>query len=123
MRDKKRIRAFCNRLADAWEQWPDLRFGQLMVNVFGSMERDPFFPEDAEMIRNIERWIGANNPYKRDEKRDADFTDPSQVRVVRKPKGLTDEESKAWRREQVREAVRRYRERKRTSKEKMDDLD
>lgn len=123
MRDKKRIRAFCNRLAEAWECCPDLRFGQLMVNVFGSMDRDPFFPEDAEMIWNIERWIGANNPYKRDEKRDAEFTDPSQVRVVRKPKGLTEEESKQWRREQVREAVRRYRERKKTSKEKMDDLD
>lgn len=118
MRDKKRIRAFCNRLADAWEQLPDLRFGQLMVNVFGSMDRDPFFPEDAEMIRNIERWVDANNPYKRDmEKRDAGFTDSSQVRVVKKPKGLTEEESKQWRRDQVREAVRRCRERKRISKE------
>ena len=41
----------------------------------------------------------------------------NKVRVVRKPKGLTDEESKEWRREQVREAVRRYRERKRAEKQ------
>lgn len=57
MRDKERIRAFCNRLADAWEQCPDLRFGQLMVNVFGRMGEDPFFPEDDEMIRHIEQFV------------------------------------------------------------------
>lgn len=39
------------------------------------------------------------------------------VRINRKPKGLTEEESKQWRREQVREAVRRYRERKRAEKQ------
>jgi len=37
------------------------------------------------------------------------------VRINRKPKGLTEEESKQWRREQVREAVRRYRARKRAA--------
>lgn len=60
MRDKKRIRAFCNRLADAWEQCPDLRFGQLMMNVFGRMGKDPFFPEDDEMIRCIEQFVEEN---------------------------------------------------------------
>ena len=46
MRDKKRIRAFCNRLARAWEMVQDWRFGQLMMNALGemaSMGRDPFF--------------------------------------------------------------------------------
>ena len=57
MRDKKRIRAFCNRLADVWEQCPDLRFGQLMMNVFGRMGKDPFFPEDDEMIGYIEQFV------------------------------------------------------------------
>lgn len=60
MRDKKRIRAFCNRLADAWEQCPDLRFGQLMVNVFGRMGKDPFFSEDDEMIRAVEEYVENN---------------------------------------------------------------
>lgn len=68
MRDKKRIRAFCNRLAVAWEHWPDLRFGQLMMNVFGSMKRDPFFPEDDEMIEHIEQWVAQNTPYARKNK-------------------------------------------------------
>lgn len=60
MRDKKRIRAFCNRLAEAWEHCPDLRFGQFMMNVFGRMGKDPFFPEDDEMIRCIERFVEEN---------------------------------------------------------------
>ena len=46
MRDKNRIRKFCNELALIWEQeCPDWRFGQLMMNVLGDMAgngRDPF---------------------------------------------------------------------------------
>lgn len=59
MRDPKRIRNFCNRLASAWESIPDLRFGQLMVNVMSEMSangRDPFFPEEPKMIKNIEEY-------------------------------------------------------------------
>ena len=65
MRDTRRIRKFCNRLAAAWESLPDWRFGQLMMNVLGEMQyggRDPFFPEDDEMIEYIERYV-ANSPY------------------------------------------------------------
>lgn len=48
MRDPKRIRKFCNELADIWEvKCPDWRFGQLLVNV---IDRDPFFLEEEEMI-------------------------------------------------------------------------
>lgn len=62
MRDPKRIRKFCNRLAAAWEQLPDWRFGQLMVNALGEMKRDPFFPEDDEMIEYLEKYV-ENSPY------------------------------------------------------------
>jgi len=65
MRNPKRIRTFCNRLAAAWENLPDWRFGQLMTNVFGEMSYDgcdPFFPEDDEMIKYIEEYV-ANSPY------------------------------------------------------------
>lgn len=44
MRDPKRIDKFCQRLAVLWKIVPDWRFGQLIVNVLGSMDRDPFFP-------------------------------------------------------------------------------
>ena len=65
MRDPKRIRKFCNRLATAWEALPDWRFGQLMMNVLGEMShggRDPFFPEEDEMIEYIEKYV-ANSLY------------------------------------------------------------
>lgn len=62
MRDPKRIRKFCARLATAWEQLPDWRFGQLMVNALGTMGRDPFFPEDDEMIEYLEKYV-ENSPY------------------------------------------------------------
>lgn len=60
MRDIRRIRKFCNRLAAAWELLPDWRFGQLLSNIFGNMKgegKDPFFPEDDSMIEYIEKYI------------------------------------------------------------------
>ena len=58
MRDLKRIRKFCNRLATAWELVPDLRFGQLLFNIFVQIKnegKDPFYLEDDSMIKRIEQ--------------------------------------------------------------------
>jgi hypothetical protein len=60
MRDSKRIRKFCNRLATAWELLPDWRFGQMMMNILGYMAsegKDPFFTEDEGMLTYIEQYI------------------------------------------------------------------
>lgn len=61
MRDVKRIRKFCNNLADVWEQsCPDWRFGQLMSNVLGKMMadgRDCFFPEEPEMLEYFKNFF------------------------------------------------------------------
>ena len=41
------------------ELYSDLRFGQFMMCVLGDMQargRDPFFPEEDEMIKFIEGW-------------------------------------------------------------------
>lgn len=60
MRDSKRIRKFCNRLATAWELVPDLRFGQLLFNIFVQIKnegKDPFYLEDDSMIKRIEQYI------------------------------------------------------------------
>lgn len=57
MRKKERIKPFLKRLEKLWELVPDWRFGQLMVNVLGSMPRDPFFPEDEEMIEYFEKYF------------------------------------------------------------------
>ena len=61
MRNPERIDVFLKRLGECWKQVPDWRFGQLMMNVLGEMSaggRDPFFPEDDEMIKFIESYFG-----------------------------------------------------------------
>ena len=59
-RDVNRIQPFCDRLAKAWEKLPDLRFGQLMVNLMRDYEAehgcDIFYLEEDEMIQIIERY-------------------------------------------------------------------
>lgn len=56
MRDISRIDRFCKELADIWKtNCPDWRFGQFIVNVFGTFDKDPFFPEEDEMIEMIKR--------------------------------------------------------------------
>jgi len=59
MRDPKRIYNFCNKLAALWSQVPDWRFGQLICNVLGSElnGRDPFFPEDDQMMGYFEHYF------------------------------------------------------------------
>ena len=55
MRDPKRIQAFCNRLARAWETVPDLRFGQIINIVLSDGRGDGFYDEDDKMIERIEK--------------------------------------------------------------------
>lgn len=61
--DPKRIQAFCNRLARAWEMLPDWRFGQLMFNVLSEFGRDPFYCEDDQMIDFLENYVMKYSPY------------------------------------------------------------
>ena len=63
MRDPKRIQAFCDRLARAWERVPDWRFGQLMSNFQWWMGRDVFYIEDDQTIAYIEDYTKKNSPY------------------------------------------------------------
>ena len=58
MRDPKRIQEFCNRLAEIWsEQCPDWRFGQLFINMCRTLEIDPFYVEEDELMDHIERYF------------------------------------------------------------------
>lgn len=59
MRNPDRIPDFCNRLAEVWKEFPDWRFGQFIVNVFGDLGRDPFFIEDDKMIEIFEDYVNA----------------------------------------------------------------
>lgn len=54
MRDTDRIKLFCEELAKAWESNPDLRFGQLSINLATyALTRyglDIFYIEDDKVI-------------------------------------------------------------------------
>ena len=57
MRDVERIDNFCNKLKEYWKTVPDWRFGQLIVNVLGTCQRDPFFYEEDEMLKIFENYF------------------------------------------------------------------
>lgn len=61
MRDPKRIRKFCNRLADIWESnCPDWRFGQLIENICKANGiSDIFFIEDDKMLDCIKQTFNS----------------------------------------------------------------
>ena len=65
MRDIKRIRKFCNELANIWEsQCPDWRFSQLILNVLNSDEMDDvmaFYVEDDKMMEFIKSYFKMEN--------------------------------------------------------------
>lgn len=59
MRDPKRIKKFCDELAEIWEsQCPDWRFGQLICNVISEeIRHDPFYIEDGEMMGSFRKFF------------------------------------------------------------------
>ena len=59
MRDPKRIEDVCSFVRYVWEMVPDLRFGQLVLNVFSELEakgKNPFYLEDNEMMDFLEEY-------------------------------------------------------------------
>ena len=62
MRDINRIDIFTLELNKIWKEYfPDWRFGQLMINFLGwvntSKNRDPFFPEETEMLNLLNEYV------------------------------------------------------------------
>lgn len=57
MRDVNRIEPLLNKLKELWLLYPDMRFGQLVVNLLG---RDPFYVEDYNTIKIIEGALERN---------------------------------------------------------------
>ena len=69
MRDKNRIPEFTKELERIWMQcYPDLRFGQLMMNFLNYValehKRDPFFPEESEMLKYLKEYEKKSTYYK-----------------------------------------------------------
>lgn len=57
MRDVERIDNFCNKLKEYWKKVPDWRFGQLIMNVLGTCQKDPFFYEEDEMLKIFKNYF------------------------------------------------------------------
>ena len=69
MRDTNRIYTFMNNLQTIWVlYYPDWRFGQLMMNFLNYValeyKRDPFFPEEAEMLKYLKEYAKKSPLYK-----------------------------------------------------------
>lgn len=55
-RDAKWMAAVVGELEAAWKRTPDLRFGQLLINVFGM---DFYYVEDAELVERVREYVNA----------------------------------------------------------------
>lgn len=51
MRDPDRIPLVLQRIEQVWERYPDLRLGQLLINVFNM---DFYHVEDEDLARRVE---------------------------------------------------------------------
>ena len=68
MRDTKRIIPFLLEFIKLWEKCPDMRFGQLVMNIQATIDRnsDPFYTEDDVMLEaiksyTVEKYTGYNS--------------------------------------------------------------
>lgn len=63
------INKVCMRLRDIWAKWPELRFGQLLVNLLGDYYaktgRDCFYTKDEELLEYFEEYMNQNSPWYR----------------------------------------------------------
>lgn len=68
MRNKNRIPEFTKELERIWMQcYPDLRFGQLMINFLNYVaihKLDPFFLEESEMLKYLKEYAKKSPYYK-----------------------------------------------------------
>lgn len=54
MRDTKRIDLFLQDLGEIWKNdFPDWRFGQLIMNFLGELKNDPFYYEEDRLMEEL----------------------------------------------------------------------
>ena len=66
MRKVERLDKFYDELKEIHKKsFPDMRFGQLMMNFLGfvnsTKKRDPFFPEEDEMVEPFKEYANSNS--------------------------------------------------------------
>ena len=60
MRDPNRIDPIIDTVKEIWKKYPDMRFGQLICNIFSSPnfnKIDIWFCEDNIMLENLEKIL------------------------------------------------------------------
>ena len=72
MRDPNRLNDFYDEMKRIHKVYfPDWRFGQLMSNflgwVYSEKKKDPFFPEEEEMLRYFLEFSGEYSPWEKSE--------------------------------------------------------
>lgn len=55
MRDPKRIDIILGQIKELWEAYPDMRFMQLLINIFG--DRLPYYLEDSQVSRDLDQCL------------------------------------------------------------------
>lgn len=61
-RNPDRIPTVVAALERAWKETPDMRLGQLIVNMCG--RRDPFMVEDDVMLDELRDWLETSKTWK-----------------------------------------------------------
>ncbi|MCK4788084.1 MAG: hypothetical protein KAV87_30300 [Desulfobacteraceae bacterium] len=61
MRDPERIPRILAKIQEIWQKYPDLRLGQLIVNVSPKHERNLFYAEDDELEHQLELFKAMSN--------------------------------------------------------------
>ena len=59
MRDPNRIDKVLAAVGDVWKQYPDLRLGQLLVNVYPSMTL--YYKEDEDLVEGVKEFYGSDD--------------------------------------------------------------
>ena len=54
MRDINRIDPLLSKLGEVWKQYPDLRFGQFIINLFHDLDKDPWNVEEDEWVEFLQ---------------------------------------------------------------------
>lgn len=58
MRDPARIAPMMNELAAIWRnEFPDLRFAQMIVNFISWLGFDPYYMEDDEFMKRFKEFV------------------------------------------------------------------
>jgi uncharacterized protein YihD (DUF1040 family) len=61
MRDPKRIPEILNQISQCWNTYPDLRLGQLLLNVSAKYSKDLYYIEDEELVKLLRDFLQTYN--------------------------------------------------------------